>query len=65
LYGRGGIFGGHKNGDSDVRGRIGGNELKIDLVLDLLSDSYSKLDSISVGVSRSFSCPTSHYLLTT
>ena len=64
MYGGGGIFGGDKNGDSDVRDGIDGDELKIDLVLDLLSDLYSKLDSISVGVSRLFSCSTSYYLLT-
>jgi len=64
LYSRGGIFGGDKDGDSDVRDGIDGDELKIDLVLDLLSDLYSKLDSISVGVSRLFFCSTSYHLLT-
>ena len=33
-------------------------------MLDSLSDSYSELDTISVGVSEPSSCPTSYLLLT-
>ena len=37
----------------------------IELVLVLLLNSYLLLKSISVSTSRLFSCPISHYLLTT
>ena len=54
--------------DDDVRGsRVDSGKQyreRIDLMLDLLSDSYSELNAISVGVSRPFSGSTSHHLLT-
>jgi len=64
------VYGGGDNGDNDgVRGsKIGSSEQcgeRADPVLDLLSDSYSKLDVISVSVSGLSSYLTSHYLLTT
>ena len=59
-------------GDSDERnvnggGGVGGENIykgRAEPVLVSLSDSYSKLNLIFVGISRPSSCPTSHYLLT-
>ena len=58
------------DGDNDgVRGGgIGSSEQygkRMDSVLDSLSDLYSELDAISVGVSGPSSCSISHHLLTT
>ena len=57
-------------GDNDgVRGGGVGNgkqcKKRADPVLDSLSNLYSELDAISVGVSELSSCPTSRCLLTT
>ena len=64
------MYGGGNNSDNDgVRGsRVDSSEQcmeRADPILDLLSDSYSKLDVISVSISGLPSYPTSHYLLTT
>ena len=48
---------------------MGGDDIYIgngeEVVLASLSDSYSELDTISVGTSGSFSCSILHHLLTT
>ena len=41
------------------------NNKKEELVLVLLSDLYSELNAISVGISGPSFCPNSYYLLTT
>ena len=54
--------------DEEDSSRVGWNNVykrSIELVLVLLSDSYSLLESISVGVSGPSFCSTSYYLLTT
>jgi len=63
MYGSGSV-----DGDDDgVRGSRVGSGIwcgkRTDPVLNLLSDLYSKLDAISVGVSGSSSYPTSYCLL--
>jgi len=64
VYGGGGVINSSGEGDGGV-----GNEKwcdeRVDPVLDLLSDLYLLLNSISVGVSGLSSCPTLHCLLTT
>ena len=39
-------------------------EKRVDSVLDLFSDLYSELDTISIGISQPSSCPILYYLLT-
>jgi len=39
-------------------------EKRVDSVLDLFSDLYSELDTISIGISRPSSCSILYYLLT-
>ena len=63
MYGGSGVI---DSGGEDGDGVDGGKWCnRADPILDSLSDSYSLLDSISVGVSEPSSCPTSHHLLTT
>ena len=56
-------------GEGDNGGRIEGDSVYIsnreEVVLALLSDLYSELDAISVGVSGPFSCPILYCLLIT
>jgi len=50
--------------DNDVGDNNISSGNKEEPVLALLSDSYSKLEIISVSISRPSSCPTLHFLLT-
>jgi len=56
-------------GEGDNGGGVGEDDVYIsngeEVVLVLLSDSYSELDTISVNASRLSSCPILHHLLTT
>ena len=61
VYSGGGI----NRDDNSVRGGGVWYRKRTDPVLDSLSDSYSELDTISVGVSGPSSYPTLHHLLTT
>jgi len=55
-------------GEGDNSGGVGRDDVYIgsgeEVVLALLSNSYSELDVISIGTSRPSSCPSLHHLLT-
>jgi len=64
------LYNGGEIGESDDEGggRIGSNDMynrRAELVLVLLLNLYSLLESISVGISRPFSCSALYHLLTT